>query len=462
METAGVRHRVISLAIALIMPALALPAVAHAADPAAATITDCQADHLTLAGKVARNGAAARKARGATLQMRFQALALFGLPQVGAWRDIGRKTSAAAQQDFAALPADNWIGYVNWRFKKGSRTVLSGNARSQPVRIGARKGKANCTLWKGSKPIDKTPPQIFIAPADDNWHHGPTTVQLVAQDDLSGVKGLRYSLDGGPITAIANGGTFTIAGEGVHTLNVAATDVAGNTSTRSATVKVDASAAQPTVTDVAPKSGTVLAGSLKNGPFTITLDRSADPSTVSTSTVKLTNVDSGSSPAYSVGCAGTPCTKISVNPSGPLGEGRYSLVVNGVRTGEGENLPFQAFSAAYSVPFYENASGVDPGASSACLPTAASLTTQPATVNTPAPENGTLDFDWSYAGGTGWSVQAMDGANPLGSALDGGPGTGHSTLNFQIPAGNHSISFTFTSKCSTKLDTSNLVAARVP
>jgi hypothetical protein len=334
------------------------------------------------------------------------------------------------------------------------------------VKVGSSKGRANCTLFEGAKPVDRTPPQIFIAPADDAWHHGPTAVQVGAQDDLSGVKGLRYSLDGGPITAIGNGGTFTIAGEGIHTVSVAATDVAGNTATRTVTVKVDASAAQPAVTDVAPKSGTVLAGNLKNGPFTITLDRSADPATVTKSTVQLTNVDSGAAPSYSVACAGTPCTKITVSLASGLGEGRYSLVVNGVRTGEGENLPFQAFSAAYSVPFLENASGVDPSSAPLCSTGDVTSKSAATAVNAPGDETGTLEFDWSYASGPGWSVQAMDGTTALGSPVTGGPGSGHSTLPFPIPKGSHSISFAFTTRCSSgsasQLDTNNLVAARVP
>ncbi|MEA2483092.1 MAG: hypothetical protein QOC55_1039, partial [Thermoleophilaceae bacterium] len=218
VETAAFRHAVIRLAPVLAALALVLPAAANAADPAAATITACSADHLTLAGKVALKGAAAHKARGAQLQMRFQALALFGLPQLGAWRDIGKKTSGSAQQDFTALAADNWIGLVSWRFKKGSRTVVSGSERSQPVKIGSSRGQANCTLFEGAKPVDRTPPQIFIVPADDTWHHGPTAVQLSAQDDLSGVKGLRYSLDGGPINSVPNGGTFNIDTEGAHTV----------------------------------------------------------------------------------------------------------------------------------------------------------------------------------------------------------------------------------------------------
>jgi hypothetical protein len=62
--------------------------------------------------------------------------------------------------------------------------------------------------------------------------------------------------------------------------------------------------------------------------------------------------------------------------------------------------------------------------------------------------------------------ETMTNQAPLGSPLTGGPGSGHATLTFPIPKGSDSITFVFTSRCAggttTKLDTSNLVAARVP
>ena len=221
--------------------ALAIPAAANAAkSPGSATITSCKGDALTVAGRLKLTGKAARKVRGANLQMRFQAVALFGLPRASDWRDLGRKSKGSGQQVFTGLGFDNWVGVMSWRFKKGRRTVMSGDERSQPLRIGGANGQANCTLFEGAKPLDTTPPTLYILPVDDNWHHAPASVQLTATDDFSGVKGVRYSLDGGPITPIANGGTITIPTEGAHTVDWAATDVAGNTGTRSAIVRVDA------------------------------------------------------------------------------------------------------------------------------------------------------------------------------------------------------------------------------
>jgi hypothetical protein len=219
---------------------LALAAPAQAAGPAAATITSCKLDGLTVAGEVAVTGSLAKKVRGANLQLRLQALPLFGLPRAVAWRDIGKKTKGSGRQVFAGLPADNWVGVLSWRFKKGAKTVLSGDERSQPVKVGGAKGRANCALAEGAKPVDKTPPALYIVPDGDGWHRSPAPVQLLAKDDFSGVKSMRYSLDGGPLTEIRNGSTINVPGEGAHQVQWAATDVAGNTGSRTATVNVDA------------------------------------------------------------------------------------------------------------------------------------------------------------------------------------------------------------------------------
>jgi hypothetical protein len=108
------------------------------------------------------------------------------------------------------------------------------------VRVGSSRGRASCTIAEGVKPADKTPPALFIVPGDGNWYRAPAAIQLLAKDDFSGVKSVAYSLDGGPKTQIPNGGTFTVAGEGQHRIDWEATDVAGNTATRSDTVRVDA------------------------------------------------------------------------------------------------------------------------------------------------------------------------------------------------------------------------------
>ena len=58
------------------------------------------------------------------------------------------------------------------------------------------------------------------------WYVGNVTVNLTAVDQHSGVRHLNASVDGGPWFEVV--GPFDIEGEGVHTLNVTATDLAGN------------------------------------------------------------------------------------------------------------------------------------------------------------------------------------------------------------------------------------------
>ena len=219
-----------------VLAVLAVPVVAEAAP--AVTISACRSESLTVAGKVSLSGKAARRARGAALELRFQALPLFGLPRAGAWK----KSRAGGQEVFAGLSADSWVGVMNWRYKKGHKTVLSGIERSQPVRVGSSRGRASCTIAVGVKPVDNVAPAISILPADGNWHRAAANVQVLATDDFSGVKTVSYSVDGGAKQAISNGSPFSIPTQGAHTVDAEATDVAGNTGTRNTVVRVDAGA----------------------------------------------------------------------------------------------------------------------------------------------------------------------------------------------------------------------------
>ena len=562
MPSRGTRH----LVLAVLASVCSVPGVAAAAGPAAVTITACKADSITVAGKVKMTGTAARKVRGAALQLRFHALPLFGLPRSGQWHDSGKKSKASGQETFNTLPADSWVGVMSWRFKKGRKTVASGDERSQPVKAGSKKGRSSCTIALGAKPADSTPPAIYLLPADGAWHRAAATVQVVAQDGFSGVQSTRYSLDGGPKTPITNGGTFTIPDQGEHKVDVESTDVAGNTGTKNVVIKVDGGppskpalarpgavtagtkptfqwsastdsgsglrgylvairhpdgslvAVQPVdanttslvspttlndgetytvtvraidntadgaweidsdaltfrvdshadVTGVSPGAGTVLSGSLKDSTFTITLDRAADPATVSQSTVTLDrNAESGSDPSFTVGCANSPCTTISLDPSGSLQEGRYVLGLNGVKSAD-EALTFQAFAAAYTVPFLEDATG--PPASGGTCALGPLPSTRIVTLNAPAAdEPATISFDWSYSGGSGWSAQAVrtSDSQPLGTATGGGNGSGHVDMPITIPATTQSITIKFT-RCPTvgstpgTLDTTNLIGSRNP
>jgi hypothetical protein len=537
--------------------ALAAPAAADAAGPAAATIKSCKADSLVVAGKVAVTGKAARKVRGANLQIRFHAMPLFGLPRATAWREIGRKTKASGEQEFTALAADSWAGVLSWRFKKGRKTVLAGDERSQPVKVGSTKGRANCTLSEGAKPADTTPPSQYILPADEIWHRGPVPVQLLAQDEFSGVQSVRYSLDGGAITDIRNGTTFDIGTQGAHAVQWAATDVAGNTASRTDTVRVDTappskpalsrpfsvtssttptfqwsasadtgsgmkgyflairrgdgslaafqpldaaatSAVSPTalnngetytavvtavdntdtpfsadsdpltfkvdtspeVTATDPGDGAVLNGSRKSGNLTVTLDRPADPGTVSATTVSLQrdSAAGGSIPVDPPSCS-SPCTTITIHPTSALPEGRYTLTVNGVKSEEGAAIAPKAIR--FAVPdSNDEFSQIGPTSTScSVLPPSQSFGISTTAGN----ETVLVSFGYTLTGGVG-RVQIKDGSTVLTGATFSPP-SGSQQLSFSLAtAGNHpalSIEYCILSG-SGNLTLQNVWASRAP
>jgi hypothetical protein len=502
------------LRLALILSALialAAPAAAGAA-PAAATISACRSDSLTVAGKLALSGNPARRARGATLEVRFQALPLFGLPRSGEWKKSGKKTRASSQEVFAGLSADSWVGVMSWRYKKGRRTVLSGLERSQPVRGGSSRGRASCTIAEGVKPVDRVPPTLSLLPADENWHHAPASVQLTATDDFSGVKTVSYAVDGGAKQQIANGGTFAIAAQGAHTVDWEATDVGGNTATRSAVVRVDAApptkpalskppgvtantkplfqwsastdsgagmkgyvlvikradgsivafqpvdanatsvqsavtlnegetysavvtavdntADTPWTTDsdaisfrvdssadasFAPAGGPILRGSQKSTNFTTTLDRPADPTTVSPTTVKLRR--GPTEVAHSAGCANSSCTVITVDPDSDLTEGRYVVSLNGVKSKD-EGLTF-AGTASYAVPYVDGDSVSATATGAQCtLNSGASMTATSVPYSVSTADAGTTAFlnaDVTSSAGS-WTIEVLQSSTVLASA----------------------------------------------
>lgn len=542
----------------LVSAAAVLPGVAQAASPASATISACGRESVTVAGEVALTGSAARRARGGVLQLQFQALPLFGLPRSAAWKTVGKKTRATSQELFAGLSADSWVGVMSWRFKKGRKTVLAGLARSEPVRIGRSKGRSSCTIAEGVKPVDKTPPALYILPSNGAWYHAPAAVQLTASDDFSGVRSVRYGVDGAPKQPIANGSAFQIATQGEHTVDAEATDVAGNTGTLGATVRVDAAAptkpaitrpfsvassttptfswsastdsgsgmrgyvvtirkasdssivafqvvgadttsipspatlaegetytatvtavdntsdvpwttnsdvltfrvdSNPDATGFSPASGTILRGSAASSNFTIALDRAANPATVSNSTVVLDR-SNGTDPTTTVGCANTPCTQITVDPSSTLAEGRYTLKLNGVKSAD-EGLTYSG-SAGYAVPFADGDSPMQASTPPIACQDATSLRAYTG-MTAPAGETAFLDFDLDYSGPGGWTLEAFYGANPPIASIGGQLG-GHYRLSIPIGGNSGTLQFRLIAHCPdpTQVSASNLFGSRVP
>lgn len=243
----------------------ALPAQAladHKPQPfkLAATFSSCRGASLTIATEIrpaagARRDRAARRAlrsvRRASLRLRFQAAPLHGAAQTSKEVNLGRTTRARRFESFGDLPAQAYTGIVRYRWVRGKRTVRSGFIRTRKTRAAGKRGKAVCTLRVGRAPRDTTPPLVFPRPFDGAWKRGPLDVSFFAVDDLSGMAGVFWRLDGGPFQ---RGRNLRIATEGAHRLDYTARDVAGNWAPLGrATLRVDMG--PPTVPTITTPSG---------------------------------------------------------------------------------------------------------------------------------------------------------------------------------------------------------------
>ena len=91
--------------------------------------------------------------------------------------------------------------------------------------------------------IDRTAPTTGISGTSNSWVNDAVTVQLSASDNLSGISGTEYTIDGG---ATQQGASFTLASDGEHTITFRSIDKAGNAEAfQTATVKIDRTA--PTI-----------------------------------------------------------------------------------------------------------------------------------------------------------------------------------------------------------------------
>ncbi len=89
--------------------------------------------------------------------------------------------------------------------------------------------------------IDSTPPTVTTTPAGTagtgGWYRSAVAVTVTAGDTGSGLDSTEYRVDGGAWTPYS--GAFNVTGDGTHTVAARATDVAGNSSTTTRTVRVD-------------------------------------------------------------------------------------------------------------------------------------------------------------------------------------------------------------------------------
>lgn len=90
--------------------------------------------------------------------------------------------------------------------------------------------------------------------APQGWVNGPVDVKLAAADQHSGVAGIGYSLDGGPEATYRE--PITVSGDGTHTIEYSAIDLAGNRETATATVAIDNTAPVTVSNAVSSYTGT--------------------------------------------------------------------------------------------------------------------------------------------------------------------------------------------------------------
>lgn len=103
--------------------------------------------------------------------------------------------------------------------------------------------------------LDNTAPVITITPAEEllekdgvQFTNKQNVFEITAADDLSGVKDIYVSIDGGEYTRYSEKLAFTVSGE--HTIAVRAQDNLGNESQQELAFKIDTEAPETTLTPV--------------------------------------------------------------------------------------------------------------------------------------------------------------------------------------------------------------------
>lgn len=132
--------------------------------------------------------------------------------------------------------------------------------------------------------IDKTAPTVSIDPSGGPSWTNDGTVAITSGDALSGVASVEYAVDGGALQDYA--APFGIA-DGEHVVQYVVTDLAGNVTDETATIKVDTVAPGSTIvnttsatwtitaTDAMPSSGLVIEYWIDNGAHTTVSGSSA-------------------------------------------------------------------------------------------------------------------------------------------------------------------------------------------
>lgn len=246
---------------------------------------------------------------------------------------------SAATLTLAASDASSGVSARQWRVDGGAvsaysapATVAGSGVRLVEYRAVDRAGMVE--PWHSlTLRIDVDGPVIalpLLGTAGDAagvWR-GPVTVTPAVGDPASGVASKTVSIDGGPASALGSSPVI-VATEGPHTVTVAATDLAGNASSRSTTFLVDTTA--PVITlSAAPGEATVPTVSPNGDGTGETIGIPVDVTEAGTLTAVV--ADAGGAvvrTASSAVAAGAATAVLDGRATGgaPLPDGRYSVTL---------------------------------------------------------------------------------------------------------------------------------------
>lgn len=94
----------------------------------------------------------------------------------------------------------------------------------------------------------------------NGWYNTPVEVEIIANDNESGVKEVHYVLDGVETAIIENNVSFTISNSGDHTLEYWAVDNVGNEEKHQIITSIKIDVDNPTVSIISPEPGLYLFG----------------------------------------------------------------------------------------------------------------------------------------------------------------------------------------------------------
>ena len=122
-----------------------------------------------------------------------------------------------------------------------STISTEGTAQTATASVSDKAGNSTTATSSPAVKIDKTAPKTTAtAPDPSAWNNKAVTVNLNATDNLSGVAGTFYTLDGSAQQAYNAATGISIASNGIHALSFWSVDTAGNTeAAKSIQVKID-------------------------------------------------------------------------------------------------------------------------------------------------------------------------------------------------------------------------------